>query len=95
MIIDLLVLPISDADECRFKSETDVRNTLIATCLSFVEHFRPSYVVIENVANMARFKLCGREKDGKIADGIEWGTHKFVLRTFLDLGSVWVKYILV
>lgn len=72
----------------RFKSERDVRNTLIATCLSYVEHFRPSYVVIENVANMAKFKLAGKERDGKIAGGIEWGTAKFVLRTFLDLGQV-------
>lgn len=70
----------------RFKSASDVRNTLIAVTMAYVEHLLPSRVVIENVGNMATFPLRGKEVDGKVIGGVEWGTHKFILRTFLDLG---------
>jgi hypothetical protein len=37
---------------------------------------------------MARFQLKARDgTEGQIIGGIPWGTHKFLVRTFLDLGS--------
>ncbi|KAF8317753.1 S-adenosyl-L-methionine-dependent methyltransferase [Cantharellus anzutake] len=71
----------------RFRSSGDRRNMLIASGLSLVECFKPTYVIIENVINMARFPLQGKDaKNGKIEGGISWGVHKFVIRTLLDLG---------
>lgn len=64
----------------------DVRNTLIAAGLSYIEHLRPSYFLLENVPSTATHPLCGREADGEVTGGIEWGMHKFIMRTSLDLG---------
>lgn len=36
---------------------------------------------------MARFPLKARDaENGALIGGISWGTHKFILRTLMDLG---------
>lgn len=64
----------------------DLRHTLIAVVLSFVELLEPSYFVFENVPNAAMHRLCGQETAGVVTGGIDFGLHKFIMRTSLDLG---------
>lgn len=67
-----------------------------------MERLRPSFVIgrsrftfsehilmldpVENVVEMARFPLKAWDENGILKGGIEFGTHKFIVRTLLDLG---------
>ncbi|KAF8319677.1 S-adenosyl-L-methionine-dependent methyltransferase [Clavulina sp. PMI_390] len=65
----------------------DLRNTYIVSGFALIEHLRAPYVVVENVLNMARFPLKARDgANGALVGGIKWGTHKWIMRMFLDLG---------
>ncbi|KAI0032194.1 S-adenosyl-L-methionine-dependent methyltransferase [Vararia minispora EC-137] len=73
------------------KKKDDVRTTLPGTMLSYVEFYRPSFVLIENVRGMLHHKLLvqdsqsGMSETGKI---IEMGMIKFIQRVLISLGLV-------
>lgn len=55
-------------------------------CLN-VWHLIDQPGLVENVVAMAAFPLQARDgENGTLKDGINWGTHKFILRTLMDLG---------
>ncbi|KAI0077119.1 S-adenosyl-L-methionine-dependent methyltransferase [Panus rudis PR-1116 ss-1] len=66
------------------KRPDDIRSTLACNMLSYVEFYRPKYVLIENVKGFLYHKL---QRDLTEKDGVvEMGMVKFVLRSLLDLG---------
>ncbi|KAI5117478.1 hypothetical protein M0805_007182 [Coniferiporia weirii] len=69
-----------------YKKADDVRLTLIPTMVSYVEFYRPKYVLIENVTGLLNFRLQGEQKGRRIVGGIESGVVKFIMRAFTSLG---------
>ncbi|ORX99839.1 S-adenosyl-L-methionine-dependent methyltransferase [Basidiobolus meristosporus CBS 931.73] len=71
----------------RYKKANDIKNSLIATSLSYVDYYRPEYFLLENVRGMLAFKL-GGEQDGtnRIKGGIKMGVVKFILRALTSMG---------
>jgi DNA (cytosine-5)-methyltransferase 1 len=55
----------------------DIKNTLVTMLLSFIDHYRPKYVLLENVTGILRHKL-GAEQHSKnrTKGGIPKGTMK-------------------
>ncbi|KAI8913753.1 hypothetical protein DFJ77DRAFT_46145 [Powellomyces hirtus] len=66
----------------RFKKANDIKNTLVVTSLSYVDFYRPTYFLLENVRGLVDFRL-GGVQDGrhKIKGGIEQGVVKLILKT--------------
>jgi len=59
--------------------------------LSYVEHYEPSYFLLENVAGFLdhKFRKLGIISKGQVAEtAIQYGMVKLVLRTLIALGSV-------
>lgn len=58
--------------------------------LSYVEHYRPSYFLLENVIGLLAFPLKGRMVGRTFAknEGIRMGVCKFIIRTLTCLGYV-------
>lgn len=54
--------------------------------LSYVEYYRPKYVLIENVTGLLYFQLRGKQDGRRIVDGVQAGMVKFIMRTFVALG---------
>ena len=71
----------------RWKKADDIKNSLVATALSYVDYYRPEYFLLENVRGMLAFRL-GGEQDGrtKIKGGISMGVVKFILRALTAMG---------
>ncbi|CAG8512544.1 12197_t:CDS:10 [Ambispora leptoticha] len=71
----------------RYKKADDIKNSLVATALSYVDFYRPEYFLLENVRGMIAFRL-GGEQDGKtkIKGGISMGVVKFILRALTAMG---------
>ncbi|KAG9296763.1 hypothetical protein G9A89_001396 [Geosiphon pyriformis] len=71
----------------RFKKADDIKNSLVATALSYVDFYRPDYFLLENVRGMLMYKF-GGEQDGKtkIKGGITMGVVKFILRALTAMG---------
>ncbi len=72
----------------RFKKSDDIKNTLVATCLSYVDFYRPTYFLLENVRGMLNFRLGGTQQPGskKIEGGIKFGVLKFIIRCLTSMG---------
>ncbi|KAJ3022124.1 hypothetical protein HKX48_006953 [Thoreauomyces humboldtii] len=63
------------------KRVDDVKNTLVATSLSYTDFYRPDYFLLENVKGMADFKLGGVQQGRSIVGGIKMGVVKLILKT--------------
>jgi DNA (cytosine-5)-methyltransferase 1 len=73
----------------RYKKANDNKNTLIPTSLSYVEHYRPAYFLLENVKDLCIFKLGGTQATkAKISGGIKGGVMKWILKALTSLGYV-------
>lgn len=71
----------------RFPKADDVLNSLIATTLSCVDFYRPTYFLLENVRGMVDFKLGGvQETKARMSGGIKLGVVKFILRALTAMG---------
>ncbi|KAF9495862.1 S-adenosyl-L-methionine-dependent methyltransferase [Pleurotus eryngii] len=65
----------------------DIRSTLVCNMLSWVEHYQPSYFLLENVPGLLSFPLLAEQgESGKLLGGIVMGVVKFVQRTLIALG---------
>lgn len=54
--------------------------------ISYVEHYRPLYVLIENVTGMLNCRVNGKQDGRRIIHGVEAGIVKFVMRSLTSLG---------
>ncbi|KAJ2869324.1 hypothetical protein GGI22_000329 [Coemansia erecta] len=71
----------------RFIKADDIKTSLIANALSYVDFYRPSYFLLENVRGLLNYKLGGVQVGpGKVSGGIEMGMLKFILRTLTTMG---------
>ncbi|KAI0064526.1 S-adenosyl-L-methionine-dependent methyltransferase [Artomyces pyxidatus] len=70
----------------RHKKADDVRSTLVCNMLSYVEFYKPSYFLLENVVGLVHFPLKGSQDGKRLVDGIKMGVVKFILRTLTALG---------
>ncbi|KAF8965236.1 S-adenosyl-L-methionine-dependent methyltransferase [Flammula alnicola] len=70
------------------KRRDDVRSTMPANMLSYVEHYEPNYFLLENVFGLLAHKFYAkRETDlGIVESEIQCGMVKFVARTLIALG---------
>ncbi|KAF4603394.1 hypothetical protein EYR38_003807 [Pleurotus pulmonarius] len=65
----------------------DIRSTLVCNMLSWVEHYQPSYFLLENVPGLLSFPLLAEQgENGRLLGGIVMGVVKFVQRTLIALG---------
>ncbi|KAJ8522382.1 hypothetical protein ONZ45_g1036 [Pleurotus djamor] len=65
----------------------DIRSTLVCNMLSWVEHYQPTYFLLENVPGLLRFRLLAEQgENGSLIGGIKMGVVKFVQRTLIALG---------
>lgn len=62
------------------------RSTLICNMLSYVEFYRPSYFLLENVVGLLHYPLKGRMVGRAFVEGIKMGVVKFIIRTLTCLG---------
>lgn len=62
-------------------SLTYVRNTLVVNMLSYVEHYRPKYMLLENVLGILEWKTVRN-----VNEVVEMGISKFIGRTMTHLG---------
>ncbi|KAJ2559373.1 hypothetical protein EV175_000373 [Coemansia sp. RSA 1933] len=71
----------------RFIKADDIKTSLIANALSYVDFYRPSYFLLENVRGLLNYKLGSIQVGpGKVSGGIEMGMLKFILRTLTTMG---------
>ncbi|KAJ3540965.1 hypothetical protein NMY22_g4087 [Coprinellus aureogranulatus] len=65
----------------------DIRSTMPCNMLSYIEHYRPKYFLLENVVGILDYKLQDR-RVSKLTDGktIVMGMVKFIMRTLISLG---------
>jgi|SRR5882762_7194253 len=54
--------------------------------LSYVEFYRPSYFLLENVVGLLQFPLMGRMVGRSFVEGIKMGVVKFIVRSLTCLG---------
>lgn len=54
--------------------------------LSYVETFRPSYFLLENVKGLLNYPLLSEQSEARLEGGIKSGVVKFILRTLIALG---------
>ncbi|KAI8593056.1 hypothetical protein BDZ88DRAFT_183954 [Geranomyces variabilis] len=59
----------------------DIKNTLIAASLSYVEFFRPKYFLLENVRGLTDFELGGVLDGDRLSGGIQLGVVKLIVKT--------------
>ncbi|KAL2916224.1 hypothetical protein HK105_204315 [Polyrhizophydium stewartii] len=70
----------------RHKKADDVKNSLVATSLSYVEFYKPDYFLLENVRGLINFRLGGKQAgENRIEGGIQMGVLKFILRTLQSM----------
>ncbi|KLO19271.1 S-adenosyl-L-methionine-dependent methyltransferase [Schizopora paradoxa] len=70
----------------RHRTVDDIRHTLIPNMISYVEHYRPKYFLLENVVGLLHFRLKGKQEGRRITGGIESGMVKFIMRALTELG---------
>ncbi|KAJ3081819.1 hypothetical protein HK102_002107 [Quaeritorhiza haematococci] len=70
----------------RFKKADDIKNTLVATSLSYADFYRPKYFLLENVRGLVSCKLGGKQVGtNKIEGGITNGVLKFICRSLIAM----------
>lgn len=63
----------------------DIKNTLVATSLSYVDFYRPSYFLLENVRGMLSARLGGTQQGTKVVGGIKMGVVKFIYKALIAM----------
>jgi hypothetical protein len=62
------------------------RNTLVCNMISYVDFYKPSYFMLENVTGMIVTKLNGIQSGRRIEGGVGSGVVKFIFRSLVALG---------
>jgi DNA (cytosine-5)-methyltransferase 1 len=71
----------------RYQKTNDIKNSLVACFLSYIDHYRPKYLLLENVRGLVSHKLGGQQVGAnRQQGGIKMGTVKFILRALTSLG---------
>ncbi|KAJ1823141.1 hypothetical protein LPJ60_001754 [Coemansia sp. RSA 2675] len=71
----------------RFIKADDIKTSLVANALSYVDFYRPTYFLLENVRGLLSYRLGGVQVGpGRVSGGIEMGMLKFILRTLTTMG---------
>ncbi|KAJ2725504.1 hypothetical protein GGI07_001260 [Coemansia sp. Benny D115] len=79
----------------RFLKADDIKTSLVANALSYVDFYRPTYFLLENVRGLLNYRLGGvQQGKGRIGGGIEMGMLKFILRTLTTMGYQTRFYVL-
>ncbi|KAF9171621.1 DNA (cytosine-5)-methyltransferase 1 [Mortierella sp. AD010] len=69
-----------------FQKADDLKNSLIATAMSYVDIYKPQYFLLENVRGMLSFRLGKVKVRNKWEGGIHMGVVKFVVRCLTAMG---------
>lgn len=67
-------------------TNTFYRSTLVCNMLSYVEFYRPSYFLLENVLGLLQYPLRGRMVGRTVVGGVKMGVVKFIVRSLTCLG---------
>jgi DNA (cytosine-5)-methyltransferase 1 len=70
----------------RYQKADDIKNSLVATALSYVDFYRPEFFLLENVRGMLSFRLGGKQDGCRILGGIKMGVIKFIIRSLTAMG---------
>lgn len=71
----------------RHRKEKSSKNSLITTFLSYVDHYRPKYFLLENVRGLLQHRLGSSQRTKHTLKGaIEQGSVKVILRALTSLG---------
>ncbi|KAJ2806226.1 hypothetical protein H4R20_001770, partial [Coemansia guatemalensis] len=71
----------------RFIKADDIKTSLIANALSYVDFYRPTYFLLENVRGLIDYRLGGVQiGPGRVSGGIKMGALKFILRALTTMG---------
>ncbi|KAJ2084197.1 hypothetical protein H4R24_000270 [Coemansia sp. RSA 988] len=71
----------------RFIKADDIKTSLIANALSYVDFYRPTYFLLENVRGLIDYRLGGVQiGPGRVSGGIKMGVLKFILRALTTMG---------
>lgn len=73
------------SDLNQHKKPNEIKNTLVCSAMSYVDFYRPSYFLLENVRGLVSYKL-GEDK-------IESGVLKFIIRCLTSMGYQVIIYI--
>lgn len=60
--------------------------------ISWVEHYQPKFFLLENVVGLTRFPLQCQQVDNALKGGIQMGVVKFILRSLVALGQVFLYF---
>ncbi|KFY29605.1 hypothetical protein V494_08624 [Pseudogymnoascus sp. VKM F-4513 (FW-928)] len=81
--------PCQDFSGCnRCPKANSIKNSLLTTFLSYVDHYRPKYFLLENVRGLLQHRLGSTQKKVGfgVQGGIQQGSVKFILRALTSLG---------
>ncbi|KFZ05087.1 hypothetical protein V501_08686 [Pseudogymnoascus sp. VKM F-4519 (FW-2642)] len=81
--------PCQDFSGCnRCPKANSIKNSLLTTFLSYVDHYRPKYFLLENVRGLLQHRLGSTQKKSGpgVQGGIQQGSVKFILRALTSLG---------
>ncbi|KAF9535246.1 S-adenosyl-L-methionine-dependent methyltransferase [Crepidotus variabilis] len=70
----------------RHKDPDDIRSTMPANMLSYVEHYDPNYFLLENVHGFVEHKLYKKNRTTGELMEVQFGMVKYVARTLVALG---------
>ncbi|KAF9437753.1 hypothetical protein BGZ76_011283 [Entomortierella beljakovae] len=70
----------------QYQKADDIKNSLIATSMSYVDFYKPQYFLLENVRGMLQFRLGKSKVNNKWEGGIHMGVIKFVIRCLTAMG---------
>ncbi|KAJ3571618.1 hypothetical protein NP233_g3648 [Leucocoprinus birnbaumii] len=70
-----------------FKTANDIKSNLMLTALSWVDHYRPKYVYMENVTGFLSFHLNTKQAGlHRVEGGVTMGGLKLLIRLLLEMG---------
>jgi DNA (cytosine-5)-methyltransferase 1 len=71
----------------QYQKANSIKNSLLTTYLSYVDHYRPKYFLLENVQALLKHRLGSSQVNiHRTTGGIEMGTAKFIIRALTSLG---------
>jgi DNA (cytosine-5)-methyltransferase 1 len=71
----------------QYQKANSIKNSLLATYLSYVDHYRPKYFLLENVQDLLIHRLGSSQINiHQTRGGIEMGSAKFIIRALTSLG---------
>jgi DNA (cytosine-5)-methyltransferase 1 len=71
----------------QYQKANSIKNSLLTTYLSYVDHYRPRYFLLENVQSLLDHRLGSSQVNiHRTRGGIEMGSAKFIMRALTSLG---------